>query len=33
MATFWLDWVMVVVPGPPAILALPADTTPPEGRA
>src|SRR6185503_4486816 len=33
IATFWLDWLIVVVPAPPAMLALPAETVPPVGRA
>src|SRR6185369_7651700 len=33
MAAFWLDWVMVMVPAPPEIVALPAETAPPVGRA
>src|SRR3990172_4961119 len=33
IATFWLDWLMVILPGLPAMLALPADTAPPVGRA
>ena len=33
IATFWLDWVIVVLPAPPAMLALPADTAPPVGPA
>jgi hypothetical protein len=33
IATFWLDWLMVVLPEPTTILALPADTTPFVGSA
>ena len=33
IATFWLAWLIVVLPAPPAMLALPADTTPPVGPA
>jgi hypothetical protein len=33
IATFWLDWVMVVLPGELLMPALPAATTPPTGKA
>src|SRR5450631_4286323 len=33
IAAFWLVWVIVVLPGVEAMLALPADTAPPMGRA
>src|ERR1700690_611178 len=33
IATFWLDWLIVVVPTPLVMLALPADTAPPVGPA
>ena len=33
IATFWPDWLIVVLPAPPAMLALPADTAPPVGPA
>ena len=33
IAAFWLDWLIVVLPAPPAMLALPADTAPPVGPA
>ena len=33
IAVFWLVWVIVVLPGLAAMLALPADTAPPMGRA
>jgi len=33
METFWLDWVMVSAVGPPAMLAEPACTDPPTGKA
>src|SRR6185295_15969090 len=33
IATFWLDWLIVMLPAPLAMLAPPADTAPPDGRA
>jgi hypothetical protein len=33
MAAFWLDWLMVRAPGPEPMLAAPAVTWPPVGRA
>src|SRR6185436_5899780 len=33
IAAFWLDWLIVVLPGVTAIFAVPADTAPPTGSA
>ena len=33
IAAFWVDWLMVVLPAPVLMLAPPAATTPPAGRA
>ena len=33
IAAFWLVWLMVMLPALPAMLALPAETAPPVGKA